>query len=236
MTSFLTDAGYGALIIFAFIQACCIPISSEIVFGFAGFLASQGKLSLALVILIGSLGEVAGSSTAYGLGRLGGRRMIERYRKYLLMTRKDVERAERFFDGRGSWVVAVGRVIPLIRAFAGLVSGFMEVPFLQFEAFNVLGTVVWASALSSIGYALGSSWHTASKHVSEASDALAALAILMLIVLIAYKAVEMRKERRAEAAAGESNATGGLGPTSAAATGAADRQPHSHRRQSGSPN
>jgi membrane protein DedA with SNARE-associated domain len=236
MTSFLTDAGYGALIIFAFIQACCIPISSEIVFGFAGFLASQGKLSLALVILIGSVGEVAGSTTAYGLGRLGGRRIIERYRKYLLMTRKDVERAERFFDGRGSWVVAVGRVIPLIRAFAGLVSGFMEVPILQFEAFNVLGTVVWATALSSIGYALGSSWHTASKHVSQASDALGGLAILMLIALIAYKAVEMRRERRAEVATGDSNATSGLGPTSAAAAAPADRQPHSHRRQSGSPN
>ena len=101
MTTFLTDSGYWALIVFGFVQACCIPISSEITFGFAGVLAYQGHLSLALVIVIGTIAELAGSSTAYGLGRLGGRNTVERYRRYLLMTRKDVERAERFFAGRG---------------------------------------------------------------------------------------------------------------------------------------
>ena len=100
MTSFLTDAGYWALLVFAFVQACCIPISSEITFGFAGVLAYQGHLSLVPVIVIGVLGELAGSSVAYGLGRLGGRHTVERYRRYLLMTRKDVERTERFFAGR----------------------------------------------------------------------------------------------------------------------------------------
>jgi membrane protein DedA with SNARE-associated domain len=235
MTSFLHDAGYGALLILAFVQACSIPISSEITFGFAGFLASQGRLSLALVVLIGTLGEVAGSSASYGLGRLGGRQTVERYRKYLLMTRKDVERAERFFDGRGSWVVALGRILPLIRAFTGLVSGFMEVPFAQFEIFNVIGTLIWASALSLIGYGLGSSWSSASKHVSEASNGLAALAVLMLIALIVYKAIEMRRERRAEAA-GPASGGGDPAPTAptAAAASSPDR-PHSHRRQPGSP-
>ena len=99
MTTFLTDAGYWALIVFAFVQACCIPISSEITFGFAGVLAYEGHLSLALVIIIGTLAELAGSTTAYGLGRLGGRHTVERYRRYLLMTRRDVERVERFFAG-----------------------------------------------------------------------------------------------------------------------------------------
>lgn len=230
MTSFLTDAGYLALIVFAVIQACCIPISSEITFGFAGFLASQGHLNLVGVILIGALAEVVGSSVAYGLGRIGGRRTVERYRRYLLMTKKDVDRAERFFDGRGSWVVAVGRIVPLIRTFAGLVSGFMEVPFGQFEAFNAIGTLIWATALSLIGYGLGSSWRTASTHVSQVSDGLAGLALLMLIGLIAYKAVEVRRERRAEAAS--SSADGDPAPTAAGSTSS---RPHSHRRQPGSP-
>jgi membrane protein DedA with SNARE-associated domain len=78
MTPFLTDAGYWALIIFAFVQACCIPISSEITFGFAGVLAYEGHLSLPLVIIIGTLAELAGSSAAYSLGRLGGRHTVER--------------------------------------------------------------------------------------------------------------------------------------------------------------
>ncbi len=201
MTSFLTQYGYWALLLFAFVQACCIPISSEITFGFAGVLAYEGHLSLVLVIVVGALGELAGSSAAYGLGQLGGRHTVERYRKYLLMTRRDVERAERFFAGRGAWSVAVARVIPLVRAFAGLVAGFMEVPALPFEIFNLIGTVVWATALSVLGYQFGSDWGKVSKNFSHASDALVVLVVLVLAVLIAYKAYEIRKEHRADAAA-----------------------------------
>ena len=207
MTSFLTDAGYWALIVFAFVQACCIPISSEITFGFAGVLAYEGHLSLPLVIILGTVAELAGSSTAYGLGRLGGRPAVERYRRYVLMTRKDVERAERFFSGRGAWTVAVARAVPLVRAFVGLVAGFMEVPLWPFEIFNLIGTAVWATALSLIGYALGSDWTKASKNFSHASDALAAVVIVVLVALIAWKAREMRKERKADAAGLASSVT-----------------------------
>ncbi len=201
MTSFLTQYGYWALLIFGFVQACCIPISSEVTFGFAGVLAYEGHLSLVLVIVIGTLGELAGSSAAYGLGRLGGRHTVERYRKYLLMTRRDVERAERFFAGRGAWSVAVARVIPLVRAFAGLVAGFMEVPALPFEIFNLIGTLVWATALSVLGYQFGSDWGKVSKNFSHASNALAVLVVLVLAALVAYKAYEIRKEHKADAAA-----------------------------------
>jgi membrane protein DedA with SNARE-associated domain len=244
MTSFLTDSGYWALIVFAFVQACCIPISSEITFGYAGVLAYQGHLSLALVIIIGTLAELAGSSLAYGLGRLGGRDTVDRYRRYLLMTRKDVERAERFFAGRGAWSVAVGRVIPLVRAFTGLVAGFMEVPALPFEVFNLLGTLAWAAVLSVLGYELGSDWDKASKNFSHASDALAVLVVLLLIGLIVHKAREVRNERRADAAAGAAAAVA-AGPAEARSAGltedaqgtsatAAPGKPHSHRRNGGS--
>jgi membrane protein DedA with SNARE-associated domain len=247
VTTFLTDAGYWALIVFGFVQACCIPISSEITFGFAGVLAYQGHLSLALVIVIGTIAELAGSSAAYGLGRLGGRDTVERYHRYLLMTRKDVERAERFFAGRGAWSVAIGRIIPLVRAFTGLVAGFMEVPLLSFEAFNLLGTLVWAAALSSLGYALGSDWDKVSKNFSHASDALLAVVVLMLVGLIVHKAREVRNERRADAAAAAAGAAPGsasaagqagldevAGSTASAPAPAAPGRPHSHRRNDGS--
>ncbi len=245
MTSFLTDAGYWALIIFAFVQACCIPISSEITFGFAGVLAYQGHLSLVLVIVIGALAELAGSSAAYGLGRLGGRNAVERYRRYLLMTRKDVERAERFFAGRGAWSVAVARVIPLVRAFTGLVAGFMEVPVLPFEIFNLIGTLAWATVLSVIGYEVGSDWNRVSKNFSHASDALAVLVVLLLVALIVHKAIEIRKERRADEAAGRgatpgmpgASAPGGTADsteaTASAASSVSPSRPRSHRRPNG---
>ena len=244
MTTFLTDAGYWALIVFGFVQACCIPISSEVTFGFAGVLAYQGHLSLVLVIVIGTIAELAGSSAAYGLGRLGGRDTVERYHRYLLMTRKDVERAERFFAGRGAWSVAIGRIIPLVRAFTGLVAGFMEVPVLSFEAFNLLGTLAWAAALSGIGYALGSDWDKVSKNFSHASDALLAVVVLMLVGLIVHKAREVRNERQADAAAATAGAgAGATGPaglredaqsTASTSAPAAPARPHSHRRDAGS--
>jgi uncharacterized membrane protein YdjX (TVP38/TMEM64 family) len=124
------------------------------------------------------------------------------------MTRKDVERVERFFDRRGAWAVAVARVIPLVRAFAGLVAGFMEVPVLAFEAFNLAGTVVWATALSLIGYSLGSEWDRASKSFSKATDVLSAIVVLLLVGLIVHKWLQIRHERQADAAA----APGGQGP------------------------
>jgi membrane protein DedA with SNARE-associated domain len=245
MTPFLTDAGYWALIVFAFVQACCIPISSEITFGFAGVLAYEGHLSLPLVIIIGTLAELAGSSAAYGLGRLGGRHTVERYRRYLLMTRKDVERVERFFDRRGAWSVAVARVIPLVRAFAGLVAGFMEVPVLAFEAFNLAGTLVWASALSLIGYSLGSDWERASRSFSRASDVLSAIVVLLLVGLIVHKWLQIRHERQADAAVdaggqGQSqrpdgthpgHGPDGQGPRRGAQSGQARHRAPSHRRR-----
>jgi membrane protein DedA with SNARE-associated domain len=221
MTTFLTNEGYLALVILAFVQACCIPISSEIVLGFAGVLAYQHHLTLALVIIVGTLGELAGSFTAYGIGRRGGRSAVERYRKYLLMTRNDVERVERFFDGRGAWAVAVARIIPLVRAFAGLVAGLVEVPAGPFAIFNLIGTVIWVSALSLLGYAAGSDWTKASKTFSKASDVLLGVVVLLLIVLIVHKWLQVRRERKADAAAAASGAqASGAQASGAQASGA----------------
>jgi membrane protein DedA with SNARE-associated domain len=212
MTTFLQNEGYLALAILAFVQACCIPISSEIVLGFAGVQAYDHHLTLALVIVVGVLAEYAGSFTAYGLGRLGGRSAFERYRKYVLMTRKDVERVERFFDGRGAWAVALARIIPLVRAFAGLVAGLLEVPVRPFAIFNFIGTAVWVSAITLFGYAVGSDWDKASKNFSHATDLLSILVVLLLVVLIAHKWHQIRKERKADAAASAADTPATAGP------------------------
>ena len=107
------------------------------------------------MIIIGTLAEFAGSFTSYAIGRRGGRPAVDRFGKYVLLTHRDLDRAERFFAGRGAWTVAVARLIPLVRAFAGLVSGLIEVPAGPFAVFNLIGTVIWAAALTSIGYGVG---------------------------------------------------------------------------------
>ncbi|HEX3491417.1 MAG TPA: DedA family protein [Streptosporangiaceae bacterium] len=197
MESFLTQAGYLALIVFAFVEACSIPISSEITFGFAGVLAYQGHLNLALVIIIGSLAEFAGSFTSYLIGRRGGRPAVDRFGKYVLLTQRDLDRAERFFAGRGAWTVTVARLIPLLRAFAGLVSGLIEVPAGPFAIFNLIGTVIWAAALSSIGYGVGSAWSKVSHYLSLGGYVVALFVVVPLAALILLRLREFRKEKRA---------------------------------------
>jgi membrane protein DedA with SNARE-associated domain len=191
--SFLTHAGYGALILFGFVEACCIPISSEITFGFAGVLAYEGHLNLALVIIIGSLAELAGSYVSYAVGRRGGRPAVERLGKYVISP-ADIDRAERFFTGRGVWTVAVGRALPVVRAFASIFAGMVEIPPLQFGLFSLVGTVAWASAFSLAGYALGSTWTKIAHAFSIGGYAIAALLIIAIAALIAHRVHSVRKQ------------------------------------------
>ena len=190
----LTHAGYGALIILGFLEACCVPISSEITFGFAGVLAYEGHLNLVLVIVIGSLAELGGSYLSYAVGRIGGRPLVERLARYVLITRSDIQRAERFFAGRGAWAVAVGRALPFVRAFTSLVAGLIEVPAIQFGLFSLLGTVVYVTVLSVIGYQLGSAWGTLSHYLSIGSYVLVAVVVIAVVGFVVYRLREFRKE------------------------------------------
>ena len=197
MESFLTHAGYAAIIVFGFLEACCIPISSEITFGFAGVLAYQGHLNLALVIIIGTLAEMAGSYTSYAVGRVGERPVVERLGKYALVTSKDIYRAERFFAGRGAWTVAVARMLPVIRAFASLVAGLVEVPAVLFGVLSLIGTAIYVTAFTLLGYALGSTWPTVSHYVSAASYVIVALVVVAVVGLVLYRLREVRREAAA---------------------------------------
>jgi len=193
MESFLAHAGYGALILFGFIEACCIPISSEITFGFAGVLAYNHHLSLVLVIIIGSLAELAGSYLSYAVGRRGGRPAVERLGKYVISP-ADLDRGERFFAGRGAWTVAVGRALPLVRAFTSIVAGMVEIPFLQFGLFSLVGTVAWATAFSLTGYAIGSAWTKVAHAFSIGGYAIVALLIIAIVAAVTHRVHSVRKE------------------------------------------
>jgi len=194
MESLLSHAGYGALAILGFLEACCIPIPSEITFGFAGVLAYQGHLNVVLVIVIGSAAELCGSFVSYGAGRLGGRPAVERVGKYLLITKADVQRAERFFTGRGEFAVAIGRALPVLRAFTSLVAGFVEVPALQFGALSLLGTVVYAATITLVGYGFGSAWNSIEHYLSIGGYAIVAVVVIVVAAFIIYRLRELRKE------------------------------------------
>lgn len=206
LTTVMTSHGYLALIIFAFVEACCIPISSEITFAFAGVIAAmpQHKFTILAVIIIGTIAELAGSTTAYAVGRRGGRHLLENYGKWVLISHSDLDRAERFFAGRGSWAVAVARALPLVRCFAGFGAGVVEVPLLPFLIFNVIGTLVWTTALTLLGYNLG---HTVDKFFKTFSVAGIILVVLLLGGLILHRVHALRKDaHRRDAMAAQAEA------------------------------
>ena len=209
MASFLHNYGYLALIIFAFVEACCIPISSEITFAAAGLLAAGGHLSLPLVIIIGTAAEMGGSLTSYAVGRRGGRTLLDKYGRWVLVSPNDVDRAERFFSGRGTWIVAVGRVLPLVRCFASFGAGVLEIPVAPFAIFSLIGTAAWATALTLLGY---SSYHTLNKYFHSFSLLGVVLVVVMILGLVAHRVHAMRKDAHRQAAAVEVEANDAAQP------------------------
>ena len=196
MESFLTDWGYAALILFGFLEAACIPISSEITFGFAGVLAYQGHLNLALVIIIGTLAELAGSYASYAIGRIGGRPLVHRLGRYVLVTESDVSRAERFLEGRGAWAIPVGRALPFVRTFMSLICGIIEVPAIRFALLSLLGTAIYASVVASVGYAVASTWTRIEHDISIASYIIVAVVVIAIAAFFVHRIREVRKEAR----------------------------------------
>ena len=194
MESFLVHWGYAAVFLFGFLEACCIPIPSEITFGFAGVLAGEGHLNIVAVILVGTIAELIGSFVAYGVGRAGGRPLLHRFGRYLLITQADLDRAERFVAGRGIWAIPVGRALPVVRTFVSIVAGFIEVPPLLFGVLSLIGTAVWVTVISLVGYGVGSAWQSVAHGLAVAGYLIVALAVVAVAGFIVYRVREVRRE------------------------------------------
>jgi membrane protein DedA with SNARE-associated domain len=150
--------------------------------------------SLALVIILGTIAELVGSFIAYGVGRAGGRPLVNRVGKYVLVTQNDVDRAERFLVGRGAWALPVARMLPFIRAFASIVAGIVDVPPVRFAVLNLIGTVVYIVALSSIGYSLGGEWVKFNKTFSDASYIVVGVILIAIVAFVLHRLHAFRKE------------------------------------------
>jgi membrane protein DedA with SNARE-associated domain len=199
MESFLSQYGYAAIFLFAFLEACCVPIPSEVTFGFAGVLAGQGHLNIVAVIVIGTVAELAGSLVSYSVGRIGGRPFVRRTGRYLLITHADIDRAERFFTGRGIWAVPIGRCLPVVRSFVSVVAGFVEVPPVLFAFLSLIGTAIWVTAISLVGYGVGNAWNKVNHDISLAGYGIVAIAVVAIAAFVIHRLRDLRKEEHAEA-------------------------------------
>ncbi|MHB1534301.1 MAG: DedA family protein [Acidimicrobiales bacterium] len=186
-TSFVHSSGYLAIFLLSVAQSCCIPTSSELTMGVAGYLAFKGQLSLPEVILVGASGELVGAYLAWIIGRTGGRGFVDRFGKYVLLTHADLDRAEGWYHRHGNWGVFGGRLLPVIRNFVALPAGVAEVPLLRFGVLTALGSLIWDGAMALIGYSVGSSYTKIAKGFSDAGYVLGVLVAIAVVFVIVHR-------------------------------------------------
>jgi membrane protein DedA with SNARE-associated domain len=195
---FLSSWGYLALILLTVAEAACIPFPSEITVGFAGYLASTGRLDLVAVIVLGTAGETVGAFIGYGIGRLGGRPLVERFGRYVLLSHADLDRAECWFDHRGEWSVLIGRVVPVVRTFVALPAGVAQMQPARFGILTSTGSLVWIGSLAGASYSLGGQWHRLTHGFSVAGYVLVVLAVLAIAGFVLRRWRHVRAERAAD--------------------------------------
>lgn len=156
----ISKTGYFGVLALMGIESACIPLPSEIIMPFAGYLVSAGRFNLLLVATAGALGCNLGSVIAYEIGHHGGRPLVERYGRYLLLSSHDLEWADRFFKRFGSIAVFIGRLLPVIRTFIALPAGVARMPRLRFHLYTFAGSWPWCFVLAWAGMKLGERWRS----------------------------------------------------------------------------
>src|SRR3984957_3812339 len=165
MEHFLETWGYLAVFVLSFISSMGLPVGAEVAIIYGGVLASgqipheTHHLNLVAVIAVAVLAELLGSFAGYLIGYFGGRPLVDKLGKYVLLTHKDLDRAEEWFARRGVPVGFFCRFIPLIRSFVSFAAGLGEMAFGKFLVFTIVGCAVWCTALTSLGYSLGSGYN-----------------------------------------------------------------------------
>lgn len=154
----ISVSGYAGVVLLMAIESACVPLPSEIIMPFAGYLVHAGELKLIWVATAGALGCNLGSAVAYWIGAYGGRPFIAKYGRFVLLDHQDLDRAEHFFQRFGGITVFFARLMPVIRTFIALPAGIAKMPQLRFHVYTFLGSWPWCFVLAYAGMRLGQAW------------------------------------------------------------------------------
>src|ERR1700752_1217458 len=154
----ISKMGYMGVVLLMAIESACIPLPSEIIMPFAGYLVYTGRFSLLGVTVAGAFGCVVGSLIAYYIGMYGGRPLIEKYGRFVLISRHDVDLADRWFSRFGEIIVFVSRLLPVIRTFIAFPAGVARMNLTRFVIYTFLGSLPWCLGLAYVGQKLGEQW------------------------------------------------------------------------------
>ena len=188
------NLGYWGVFIGMTLESACIPIPSEIIMPFSGFVVWQGTTNMTLIgiTIVGALGNLLGSIIAYSIGLKGGRPLLEKYGKYLLITHSKLELADKWFFRYGGEAVLIGRFLPIIRTFISLPAGITHMDLKKFITYTFIGSLPWSFALGFIGTKLGPNWGLIQGYF-HIFDIIIEIGILGIIIYLIYKYIGKSK-------------------------------------------
>jgi membrane protein DedA with SNARE-associated domain len=181
VSSTIGALGYVGLTLLMAIESACIPLPSELIMPFAGYLAFEGKINLFWAATAGAIGCNLGSLVAYEIGAYGGRPLVERYGKWILMGRRELDHADKFFERWGYLAVFIGRLLPVIRTFIALPAGISRMPRGRFHLYTFLGSWPWCFALAWFGMKLGENWRTLGAYFHKFDAVIGAFLVIGLV-------------------------------------------------------
>jgi membrane protein DedA with SNARE-associated domain len=189
----ISSTGYLGIVILMAIESACIPLPSEVIMPFSGYLVTMKRFSLIGTGLAGAFGCVVGSVAAYYVGMYGGRPLIERYGKYILISHKDLDIADRWFLRYGDAVIFFSRLLPVIRTFISFPAGVARMNMVKFVTYTFVGSFPWCLGLAYIGMILGKNWETIKVYFHR-FDYLIGAVILLGIGIFLWKHLKKNKK------------------------------------------
>ncbi len=190
----LTVGGYSGLFVLSLLESAAIPIPSEVVLPFAGFLVASGQFSLWTAVIVATIANLVGSAILFWIGISGGRWILERYGRYVLIQKHDIEIGEAWFERHGTKAVFYGRLLPLVRTFISLPAGVSRMNFKKFSLYTVLGALPWNFVLIYAGYKTGEHWDSLRPYFHIADIVIG----IFLVILIGWYAFKKLKKKNAQ--------------------------------------
>ena len=190
----ISALGYGGIVLLMAIESACIPLPSEIIMPFSGYLVFTGQMQLWAVALAGASGCVLGSLLAYWLGAVGGRPLVEKYGRYVLISHHDLDLADRWFQRHGDITIFIGRLLPVVRTFIAFPAGVARMPLWRFNLYTFAGSFIWCWALAWIGMQLGQNWNTLGVYFHR-FDALIGIVLLAGVIWYVWRHLNHLKRR-----------------------------------------
>lgn len=187
--------GYPVVFALIMLESTLVPIPSELVMPFAGYMAWKGEFSLPVILVINSVGAMVGSGICYWIGVVGGKPFLVKYGKYFLVRQHEIARTEAFFARHGKKTILIGRFLPVIRHVISVPAGIARMPLPAFFLQTFLGATIWGGVLILLGYYVGANWEVLSSSLKRVDHVIGAILVLALVALGIRFVVRRRRER-----------------------------------------